>query len=117
MPKDNPVLRKSYSFAVKSVSIARVLRVKKEFELGSQLLRSGTSIGANVEEAVQAQSRKDFVSKLSIALKESYEARYWLRLCLDTSMLTKIEVGDAMQELQEVISLLTSIIKTTRQSL
>ena len=74
------ISEKSFEFAVKVFKLVRELREAHEYELGSQLLRSGTSIGANVSEGQQGQSRKDFISKMSIALKEAHETKYWLRL-------------------------------------
>ena len=87
---------------------------KREYILTKQLLRSGTSIGANVVEAQQAQSRADFISKLSIALKEAVETDYWLRLLKEADDLTETEFSSIYSDCKELEKLLTSIIKTTR---
>ncbi len=85
---NNPVRRKSYDFALKIIKLCRQLSVEQhEFILSNQLLQSGTSIGANIEEAIGAQSKKDFLSKMSIAYKESRETNYWIRLLRDSGVL------------------------------
>ena len=89
---------------------------EKEFILSKQLLRSGTSIGANVVESQQAQSRADFISKLSIALKEAAETNYWLRLLQATDYLSESEFSSILKDCREVEKMLTSIIKTSRES-
>jgi len=87
--KENVIQEKSYRFAIRMVNLYRHLaEQQKEFVLSKQVLRSGTSIGANVEEAIGGQSRRDFLSKCSIAYKEARETRYWLRLLRDTEYLT-----------------------------
>ena len=113
---DNAIQDKSFRFAVRIVNLCRYLQAEqKEYILTKQLLKSGTSIGANVSESQQAQSRPDFVSKLNIALKEAYETNYWLRLLHETNFLT----GDAFQSIitdcQELERLLISIIKTSKE--
>ncbi len=82
--------------------------------IAKQLLRSGTSIGANVKEAIQAQSKADFISKLSIALKEASESEYWIQLLGDADYLSKAEANNILADCQELIKLLTSIIKTVK---
>jgi four helix bundle protein len=90
MKNDNVVQVKSYSFAIRIVEVYKYLiSENKEFVLSKQLLRSGTSIGANVEEAIGGQSRKDFFAKLTIAYKEARESHYWIRLLKDTNYLTE----------------------------
>ena len=86
----------------------------KEFVLSKQLLRSGTSIGANVAESQQAQSRADFISKLSIALKEAVETNYWLRLLYATDYLSSTEYSSVITDCKELEKLLTAILKTTK---
>ena len=86
----------------------------KEYILTKQLLRSGTSIGANVVEAQQAQSRADFISKLSIALKEAVETNYWLRILKEADYLTEMEFSSICSDCKELEKLLTAIVKTTR---
>ena len=87
---------------------------KKEYVLGKQLLRSGTSIGANVEEATAAQSKKDFISKMSIALKEARETNYWLRLLKRTGFIKK---DNLINESSEIMNILGAIIRTSRKNL
>ncbi len=85
MKKDNIIQTKSYNFAVRIIKLYKHLsQEKKEFVLSKQLLRSGTSTGANIEEAIGGQSRKDFFAKLTIAYKEARESHYWIRLLKDT---------------------------------
>ena len=89
---------------------------QKEYILSKQIVRSGTSIGANVVESQQAQSRADFISKLSIALKEAAETNYWLRLLQATDYLSESEFSSILKDCREVEKMLTSIIKTSRES-
>ena len=111
------VERKSFLFSVRVVKLARYLQEeKKEYILSKQLIRSGTSIGANIVESQQAQSRADFVSKLSIALKEASETNYWLRLLRATDYLSDSEFTSIIADCKELERMLTSIIKTTRST-
>lgn len=110
----NAVLDKSYAFALEVIQVYKSMTEKKEYVLSKQLLRSGTSIGANVEEAQAAQSTKDFVNKLSIACKEARETRYWLRL-LDQSQLCALNFQPLLERAEELIRILNSIIKTTTE--
>ena len=113
--QDNVVERKSFDFAVRIVNLYRHLSKKEhEFVLSKQLLRCGTSIGANVAEAQQPQSNADFVAKLSISLKEASETRYWLRLLAATGYLSEKESASMLADCTELEKLLTAIIKTTR---
>jgi four helix bundle protein len=112
----NVVKDKSFAFAVRVVNLYQYLcTVKKEFVLSKQLLRAGTAIGALVREAVQAESRVDFVHKLSIALKEANEAEYWILLLRETKYLTAKEAESISSDSTELLKLLTSIIKSTKQ--
>ncbi len=112
---DNAIEMKSFQFAVRIVKLCKYLRnTKKEYILSKQLLRSGTSVGANVAEAQQAQSRADFASKLSIALKETSETNYWLRLMRAADYLTPKEFSSIHADCLELEKLLTAIIKSTR---
>jgi four helix bundle protein len=112
---DNVIESKSFSFAVRIVKLCRHLQSdNKEFVLSKQLLRSGTSIGANVAESQQAQSRADFISKLSIALKEAVETNYWLRLLYTTDYLSSTEYSSVITDCKELEKLLTAILKTTK---
>lgn len=117
MTKPGPLRSKSYAFAVSIVLLCKKLQKEREFVICDQLLKSGTSVGANIEEANQGQSRKDFVAKLSISLKEAHETHFWLRLLVDTLPIHSDVAKILMKDLQEIIALLTSIIKTTKQSL
>ena len=108
------VADKSFEFAVRIVNLGKHLRYnKKEFVLSKQLLRSGTSIGANVHEGRRAQSRADFLAKMSIALKEANETHYWLRLLYRTEYLTKKEFLSMQADVDEILRILTAICKTT----
>ena len=111
----NAIVDKSFEFAVAVVKLTRKLReVSRDYELAKQLVRSGTSIGANVSEAQQAQSRKDFISKMSIALKEANETRYWLKLLLRVDDIHKSYYETLIKDVEEIINLLVSIVKTAK---
>ncbi len=108
---------KSYAFALRMVKLCRYLsEEKKEFVLSKQVLRSGTSIGANIEEAFQGQSKADFIAKLSISLKESFETNFWLRLLRDSEYLNEKEAESILRNCEELQKLLTASIKTTKLS-
>jgi four helix bundle protein len=106
---------KSFQFALEVIELYKKLQAEREYVLSKQLLRSGTSIGANIEEALAGQSRKDFLSKMSVASKEARETRYWLSL-LQKSKLAKVELSSAIKCNEELIRILTSIVKTTAES-
>ena len=109
--------RKSFLFSVRIVKLCRYLQEdKKEYLLSKQLMRAGTSIGANVAEAEQAQSRADFIAKLSISLKEAAETNYWIRLLYATDYLMESEYLSIIADCKELEKLLTSIIKTSRNT-
>lgn len=113
----NAVLDKSFQFAVRVVRLCQYLTSEqREYVLSKQLLRSGTSIGANVNEAQAAQSTADFISKMSIASKEARETKYWLTLLCETSYIDRSQahVNSLLQENESLIKLLTSIVKTTQ---
>lgn len=112
--KDNLIQDKSFYFALKIIELFKVLQTKQEYIISKQLLRSGTSIGANVEEAIASQSKKDFISKLYIALKEARESKYWIRL-LNESNITKLNYDSYLEEINSIINILTKIIKTTQE--
>ena len=112
----NIVEEKSFQFAIRIVRLYQYLRSKKkEFVLSKQLLRSGTSIGANVAEAQQAQSRADFLSKINIALKEAAETEYWLRLLRATDYMAEKEFRSIYDDCEQVKKLLVSIVKSTKE--
>jgi four helix bundle protein len=100
----------------KVLRLARILRQQQEFELSKQLLRAGTSIGANVEEALAGISRRDFVAKMSIASKEARETHYWLRLIQDSEVLSPRVVSPMLNDADELLRILTAIVKTSQNS-
>ena len=108
---------KVLNFAVKVVNLYKFLaESKKEFILSKQILKSGTSIGANVSEAQRAQSKADFISKMSIALKEANETEYWLRLLYETQYISKTQFENLHNDLSEIIKILMAICKTSNQN-
>ena len=115
--KENIVQVKSYAFAIKIVNTFKVLQQdSKEFVLSKQLLRAGTSIGANIEEAIGGQSRKDFFAKLTIAYKEARETKYRIRLLTDTKYLDKETSRILLEDIEELLGIIGSIQKTIRNS-
>ncbi len=109
---------KSFNFAVRIVRLKDFLvNEKKEYDIARQLLRSGTSIGANVAEAQQAQSQADFLTKMNIALKEATETKFWLRLLNATDKLTENEIKSILNECVEIEKILYSIARTTKNKL
>lgn len=113
----NPIADKSFDFAVSIYSLAKKLRQEhSEFDLSKQLLRSGTSIGANVAEGVRAQSKADFISKMAIALKEANETDFWLRLLHKVGLIDESEFTGYRKDNNELIALLTSITKSAARS-
>jgi four helix bundle protein len=111
---NNQIREKSYVFALNIVRAAKVLQDGKEFVLSKQLLRAGTSIGANVEEAGAAQSKKDFIAKMSVASKEARETHYWLRILGDVHYLDDETSKKLLDDCLELIRLLTAIVKTAQ---
>jgi four helix bundle protein len=109
------IVTKTFNFSKEIINLYIHLKKDKVFELASQLFRSATSIGANVEEAQAAQSKRDFISKMSIAAKEARETKYWLRL-LNESELTTKEVKHLLKDVEENINILTKIVKTSAGS-
>lgn len=115
--KENIVRDKSYAFAIRIVKAYKFLcEQRKEFVLSKQLLRSGTSVGANIEEAIGGQSRKDFFAKLSIAYKEARETQYWIKLLRDTDYLSKEQSDSLLEDAEELLRIIGSIQKTIRNS-
>lgn len=106
------VQKKSFEFSLEIIALYRLLQGKREYVISKQLLRSGTSIGANVEEASAGQSKKDFLSKMSVASKEARETKYWLRL-LQESKIVDMDVATELSHVEELIRILTAIVKTT----
>ena len=116
MKSNNVIQQKSYAFAIRIVKLHKYLvQEKKEFVLGKQLLRSGTSIGANVEEAIGGQSEKDFFSKMTIAYKEARETHYWIRLLTDADYLNKDESESLLYDIEEIMKIIGSIQKTLKE--
>ena len=114
--KENVVMSKAMAFAIRIVNLHKGLLGRKEFVLSKQLLRSGTAVGALLKESEHAQSRADFVSKMSIALKETNESAYWLELLYRTDYLDQKEFRSIMEDCEELLKLLASIVKTIRSS-
>ena len=110
------IQKKSFEFALEIIQLYRKLQEEREYVISQQLLRSGTSIGANIEEASAGQSRKDFLAKMSIASKEARETQYWLRL-LQASQIVNVDVSQQLNHVFELIRILTSIVKTTGENL
>jgi four helix bundle protein len=114
--KENIIATITFDFSLSIINLFIELKKENEFIISKQIMRSGTSIGANVEEAIAAQSKKDFINKLSIASKEARETKYWLKL-LNKSELTKISVDDYLIEIEHIINIITKIIKTSQEKL
>ena len=114
---DGPILLKSKTFALQVIEIYKYLvEEKREYVLSKQFLRSGTSIGANAREGARAQSKPDFISKMSIALKEADETMYWIELLTESKYLDKDMALSAQNSCNELIRILVSIVKTSRQN-
>lgn len=114
----NIIEKRSFDFAIVIIRMyERLINDKKEFILSKQLLRSGTSIGANVKEGLRGQSRKDFMAKMNIALKEANETEYWIKLLMETDYLNRNEDIKLLEECREICKILNSIVKSTKASL
>ncbi len=115
MKSNNVVKDKSYKFSLRIIKLYKHLcEEKKEFVLSKQILRSGTSIGANIEEAIGGFSPKDFLYKLTISYKEARETHYWLRLLHDSGYLNDVSFQSILSDCEELLKLLTTIIKSTK---
>ena len=113
--KNNIVQEKSYLFAIRIVKLYKYLcEEKKEYTLSKQLLRSGTSIGANIEEAIGGQSEKDFFAKLTISYKEARETHYWIRLLTDTDYINDKQSKNLLNDVEELLKIIGSIQKTMK---
>ena len=118
MKKENVVMNKSYTFALRIIKLYKYLVTeKKEYVLSKQLLRSGTAIGALIKEGEHAQSKADFLNKMNVALKEANETEYWIELLRDSDYLSTTESLSILDDTAELIRLLISIVKTTKTSL
>lgn len=112
--KTSVVQDKSYAFALRIITLAKWLRLQKEFEMASQILRSGTAIGSNAEEALAGISRADFIAKMGVASKEARETYYWLRLLRDAKMVPVTRIAPLENECRDLVRILTSIVKTSQ---
>ena len=116
--KPNVIKDKSFEFAVRIVNLYKFLAFQKsEFVLSKQLLKSGTSIGANIEEALGSQSNKEFISKLHISYRESKESLYWLKLLYKTDFINEKEFISLSKDCEELIMIIVSIIKSSKQKI
>lgn len=116
MKSENVVLDKSFNFALSIIELYKVLKKHREYVLSKQLLRSATSIGANVEEATAASTKKDFAYKMTISSKEARETRYWLKL-LDKSQIVEMDYSHYLHDVNELIKILTAIVKTAQRNM
>ena len=113
--KDNFLLNKSKKFAVRVINLYKFLNSEKnEYVLSKQLLRSGTSIGANIREANHAQTKKEFISKMQISLKEASETEYWLELLFETNFISEVEFKSIYSDCSELNKLLIDSLKTSK---
>ncbi len=108
----NLVQEKSFEFAVSIVKYYKQLKTQSEFAIANQLLRSGTSVGANIEEALGGSSKKDFINKMTIALKEARESKYWLRLIYESGI--DKNVAPLLTEANSLVNILSKIVKTSK---
>ncbi len=116
MVKDNLIQEKSFAFALEIIELYKYLVEKNEYVIAKQVLRSATSIWANIEEAIGGQTKKDFLTKIYLSLKEARETRYWLRL-LERSQYIKHDYTKYIKEIESIINILTKITKTTAESI
>jgi four helix bundle protein len=113
--KENIIRDKSYKFALRIINLYKHMNYDlKEYVLAKQILRCGTSVGANIEESTGSQSKKEFISKLHISLREAKETRYWLRLLKDSEMLELKLVNSFLKDCEELITILVSILKSSK---
>jgi four helix bundle protein len=116
MKEDNKILSLTFDFSLEIINLYKLLIQHNEYVLSKQLLRSATSIGANVEEANAAQTKKEFIQRMSIASKEARETKYWLRL-LDKSQIIKYDNTEHLKKIEHIINIVTKIVKTSQESL
>ena len=114
--KENIIVIKSFTFSLNVLQLYKELMKQKEFIISRQLLRCATSIGANIEEAGAASSRKDFALKMNIASKEAREARYWLKLLKEDNFIEGYDFSALMNEVDQIINILTKIVKTAQEN-
>ena len=108
---------RAFQFALKIIDLYKLLSEQKEYVISNQLMRCGTSIGANVEEAGAGQSKRDFIAKMAIASKEARETNYWLRLLRDSKLCPSVDVSELIGESEQLIKILTAIVKTSQKKL
>ena len=116
MKTQNIIVEKSFNFSLSVIMLYKRLIEVHEYVLSKQVLRSATSIGANVEEAIAGQSRRDFIAKMSIASKEARETKYWIRL-LEKSQFLNYDYEGLLKEIEQIINILTAIVKTSQGSI
>ena len=117
MKADNQIVLDSKAFAIRVIKRYKYLsEEKKEFVMSKQILRSGTSVGANISESIFAQSRMDFVSKMSIALKEASETKYWLDLLMETEYISKMQYESIVDDISKIIGTLVNIVNSTKNN-
>lgn len=116
--KQNLVYNKAFKFSIRIIKLYQFLRNNKhEYILSKQIIRSGTSIGSNIKEATQAQSKKDFLNKINIALKETVETEYWLELMKESNFVSEESFKSIYEECKELYRILSSIVKTTKDNI
>lgn len=116
MHNQNIIVEKSKHFALRIIKLYKYLRKRDEFVLSKQVLKSGTSVGANVREAIRGQSKADFYAKMNIALKECSETEYWLELLVESDYISQDAFDDIYKDCQELIKILVAITKTQKQN-
>jgi four helix bundle protein len=117
MKQENVIQVKTYSFALRIINLYLYLvKTKKEFVLSKQILKSGTSIGANVEESIGGCSRRDFITKIAISYKEARETNYWIRLLFDANFITAQQKESLLSDLNEILKILGKIQTTTKRN-
>lgn len=113
--KENIIVDKTFVFALNIIKLCKNLRNENEFIIANQLMKSGTSIGANVSEATAAQTKADFITKMAIASKEARETKYWLRLLAESGII-KNDITLYLKETDEIVNILTAIVKTSQKN-
>lgn len=114
--KESIIAKKSYDFAVEIVTLYKLLiKREKEFVMSKQLLRSGTSVGANIAEAGGSISKGEFIAKMQISYKEAHEVKFWVRLMTDTGYLTAAEREVLLTKIEEIIKILSAILKSSKE--
>ncbi len=116
MKEENVIVEKSFAFALRIIALYKYLVGKKEYVLSNQLLKSGTSVGANIKEAIRAQSKKDFIAKMNIALKEISETEYWIELLYKSDYIDKIQFTSINSDCSEIIKILMAIVRSSKKT-